>query len=66
MKHGPDLPTELGQHHQRRRIFVAAAPYALSEEEIATVLAHKDADEQRIYFHNLLTTSCRPLSAVLI
>jgi hypothetical protein len=44
---------------------MAAAPYALSFSDIDTVSAHPDHDERRIYYHNLLTTSCRPLSAVL-
>ena len=65
MTHGPDLPTELSLHNERHRIFMAAAQYALSEEDIATVLAHKDQDEKRIYYHNLLTTSCRPLNTLI-
>ena len=65
MTHGPDLPTELSMHNERHRIFMAAAQYALSEEDIATVLAHKDQDEKRIYYHNLLTTSCRPLNTLI-
>ena len=65
MTHGPDLPTEISQHNQRHRIFVAAAKYALSQEDLDIVLAHKDADEKRIYYHNLLTTSTRPLTTLL-
>lgn len=64
MTHGPDLPTELSLHNERHRIFMAAAQYALSEEDIATVLAHKDQGEKRIYYHNLLTTSCRALNLI--
>ena len=65
MMHGPDLPTEISLHAERQRIFNAAAPYAMSSSDIATVLAHPDDGERRIYFHNLLTTSCKPLCAVL-
>ena len=65
MMHGPDLPTELAQHNERHRIFMAAATYALSEDEISTVLAHTDQDEKRIYYLTLLTTSCRPVSSLL-
>ena len=42
-----------------------AAQYAMSEEDIATVLAHPDADDKRTYYHNLLTTSFRPLQTLL-
>ena len=65
MMYGPDLPTEISLHSERQRIFMAAAPYAMSSSDIATVSAHPDDDERRIYFHNLLTTSCKPLSALL-
>ena len=65
MTHGPNLPTELSQHNERHSIFMAAAQYALSAEDITTVLAHPDADEKRIYYHNLITTSCRPLNTLL-
>ncbi len=62
MMHGPLLPTEIAQHNERRRIFIAAAPYAISKDDIASVLDHQDLDELSIYLHNLLTTSCRPIS----
>ena len=65
MTHGPDLPTEIALHNERHRIFMAAAQYAMSEEDIATVLAHPDADDKRTYYHNLLTTSCRQLHTLL-
>ena len=65
MMHGPPLPTEIAQHNERRRIFIAAAPYAMSKDDIASVLDHQDFDELRIYLHNLLTTSCRPISSLL-
>jgi hypothetical protein len=65
--YGPDLPTEISLHNERQRIFMAAAPYAMSSCDNDTVLEHPDYDERRhcIYFHNLLTTSCKPLSAAL-
>ncbi len=44
---------------------MAAAKYALSDEEIQTVLEHPDQEEKRIFYHNLLTITCRPLSATL-
>jgi hypothetical protein len=65
MTHGPDLPTELSLHNERHRIFVAAAQYSLSEKDIAFVLAHRDEDDKRTYYHNLLTTSCRGLTSLL-
>ena len=65
MTHGPDLPTEIALHNERRRIFMMAAQYALSEEDTTTVLQHPDADDKRIYYHNLLTTSCHPLNTLL-
>ena len=65
MMYGPDLPTELSLHNERQRIFMAAAPYAMSSSDIDTVSEHPDDDERRIYYHNLLTTSCRPVSALL-
>ena len=65
MMYGPDLPTEISLHNERQRIFMAAALYAMSSCDIDTVLEHPDNDERRIYFHNLLTTSCKPLSAAL-
>ena len=65
MTHGPDLPTELSLHNERHRIFVAAAQYSLSEKDIAVVLAHRDEDDKRTYYHNLLTTSCRGLTSLL-
>jgi hypothetical protein len=65
MTHGPNIPTEISLHNERHRIFVAAAQYCLSEEDIACVLAHKDQDEKRTYYHNLLTTSCRGLTVLL-
>ena len=65
MMHGPPLPTEIAQHNERRRIFIAAAPYAMSKDDIASVLDHQDFDELRIYLHNLLTTSCRPITSLL-
>jgi hypothetical protein len=37
----------------------------LSSGEIATVLADTDQEEKKIYYHNLLTTGCRPVSALL-
>ena len=67
--HGPDLPTELAAllalHNERRRIFMEAAQYAMSEEDIQTVLQHPDADDKKTYYHNLLTTSFRPLQTLL-
>ena len=67
--HGPDLPTELAAllalHNERRRIFMEAAQYAMSEEDIQTVLQHPDADDKKTYHHNLLTTSFRPLQTLL-
>ena len=67
MMHGPDLPTELSQHKERLRIFIAAAPYALLADEITAVLAYQDSDldEIRVYLLGLLTTACRPLSTLL-
>ena len=65
MTHGPDLPTELGQHNDRHRIFMAAAQDAMSEEDIQTVLQHPDAEEKKTYYHNLLATSCRPVQTLL-
>jgi hypothetical protein len=65
MTHGSDLPTEISLHNERHRNFVQAAQYALSEEEIYTVLAHKDAGEKRTYYHNLLITSTSALTALL-
>ena len=65
MMHGPLLPTEIAQHDERRRIFIAAAPYAMSKDDIDSVLSHQDFDELRIYLHNLLTTSCRPITSLL-
>ncbi len=63
--HGSDLPTEISLHNERHRIFIQADQYALSEGEIKSVLAYTDADEKRIYYHNLLTTSTRALTALL-
>jgi hypothetical protein len=37
----------------------------LSEDDIKTVLAHTDPEEKRTYYHNLLTSSCRPLNTLL-
>ena len=67
MMHGPDLPTELSQHNERHRIFMAAAQYALSKSDtsIGFILASPDREEKVIYYHNLLTTSCWPISALL-
>jgi len=65
MTHGPDLPTELSQHNERHRIFMAAAHYALSEADIRTVLDCQDTEAKRIYYHNLMTTSTRPFSSLL-
>ncbi len=65
MMHGPDLPTELSDHNERHRIFMAAAPYAMSKSDIDAVLAHPDQEEKKIYYHNLLTTSCRPVLALM-
>jgi hypothetical protein len=65
MAHGPNLPTELADHNLRHRLFVAEAQYALSDEEIRTVLAYPHKEEKRIYDHNLVTTSCRPFSTTL-
>jgi hypothetical protein len=65
MMYGPDLPTEISLHNERLQIFMAAAPYAMSSSDIGTVSEHPDDDERRIYFHNLLTTSCRPVTALL-
>ena len=65
MTHGPNLPTELGQHNERHRIFIAAAQYALSEDDIQTVLECKDTEAKRIYNHNLMTTSTRGLTSLL-
>jgi hypothetical protein len=65
MMHGPDLPTELAQHNERHWIFVTAAEYALSNEDLAAVMAHNDGDEKHIYYHNLLTTSTQSFSSLL-
>ena len=65
MMYGPDLPTEISMHNERQMIFMAAAPYAMSSSDIETVSEHPDDDERRIYYHNLLTTSCRPVTALL-
>jgi hypothetical protein len=62
MMHGPDLPTEISLHNERHKIFMAAAPYAMSKSDIDAVLAHPDQAEKIIYYHNLLTTSCRPFT----
>jgi hypothetical protein len=62
MTHGPDLPTELSLHNERHRIFMAAAQYASSEADIKIVLEHPDAENKRTYYHNLLTSRCRPLN----
>jgi hypothetical protein len=37
---------------------MAATPYALSYDHIATALAHTDQEEERIYQHNSKTNSC--------
>ncbi len=65
MMHGPDLPTEISQHNERQQIFIVAAPYALTKDDIATILNHEDDHELRINYHNLLTTSFRPVAALL-
>lgn len=65
MMYGPNLPTEMSLHKDREQIFSAAAPYALSSADIEHVSAHPDDDEKRVYFQNLLTTSCRPFSTLL-
>jgi hypothetical protein len=65
MMYGPDLPTKISLHNERQLIFMAAAPYAMSSSDIETVSEHPDDDERRIYYHNLLTTSCWPVSALL-
>ena len=65
MTHGPDLPTEISLHNERHSIFMAAAQYALTEDEIKTVLEHPVAADKRTYYHNLLASSCRPLNTLL-
>ena len=65
MTHGPDLPTEISLHNERHSIFMAAAQYALSADDIKTVLEHTDAEGKRIYYHTLLTSSTRPLHTLL-
>ncbi len=64
MMHRPnhDLPTKLAGHNLYRRLFLAAAQYALSDEEIRTVLAHPNQEEKSIFYHYLL---CCPLSTTL-
>jgi hypothetical protein len=47
MLFGPDLPTELSRHNLCHLIFMAAAQYVLSEDEITTVLSE-----------NEITTAC--------
>ena len=65
MTHGPDLPTEITLHNERHSIFMAAAQYALTEDEIKTVLEHPVPADKRTYYHNLLASSCRPLNTLL-
>jgi hypothetical protein len=63
--HWPNLPTELADHNLCHSLFIEAAKYALSDEETQTILAHPDQEEKRIYYHNLLITSCCPLTTTL-
>ena len=42
-----------------------AAQYALSADDIKTVLEHPDAEDKRTYYHTLLTSSSRPLNTLL-
>ncbi len=65
MTHGPNFPTVLAEHNLCHSLFMAAAKYSLSDEEIQTVLEHQDKEEKCIYYHNLLTTTGRPLSTAL-
>ena len=65
MTHGPDLPTELTLHNERHSIFMAAAQYALSADDIKTVLEHPDHEEKVTYYHTLLASSSRPLNILL-
>ena len=65
MTHGPDLPTELSLHNERHSIFMAAAQYALSADDIKSVLEHPDAEDKRTYYHTLLTSSSRPPKTLL-
>ena len=62
--YGPDQPTEISQHMERERIFLGAAKYAMSEADIEAVLQHDDHQERIIYYHNLLTTSVRPIALI--
>ena len=65
MTHGPDLPTEITLHNERHSIFMAAAQYALSADDIKTVLEHPDHEEKVTYYHTLLASSSRPLNILL-
>jgi hypothetical protein len=65
MTHGPDLPTEISLHNERHSIFMAAAQYALSADDIKTVLEHPDHEEKVTYYHTLLASSSRPLNILL-
>ena len=42
MMHGPLLLTEIAQHDERRRIFIAAALYAMLKDNIdsSSILSH--------------------------
>ncbi len=42
-----------------------AAPYAMSGDDIACVLAYDNHCDKVIYYHNLLITGCRVLISVL-
>ena len=65
MMFGPNLPSELSLHAERHRIFMSAAPYAMSKNDIAFVLGHDNHCDKVIYYHNLLMTGCRVLISVL-
>ncbi len=66
MTHGSDLPTEISLHNERHRVFMAAAQYALSADDmIKTVLEHPVPEDKCTYYHTLLTSSSRPLNTLL-
>jgi hypothetical protein len=62
MMHGPECPTEISQHKARERIFMAAAKYALTADEIKTIMGHKEEGDKIVYYHGLLTTGLRPIT----
>ncbi len=62
---GPNLPSDRSSHAERHRIFMSAAPYAMSEADIAFVLAYADHGDKAVYYLSLLATGVRVLLSVL-